>query len=185
MHPRCTALLLGSLAFLGSSVALAEASTQTPPEPSSPATAATQELRHTNNYTITSAPTKSLLRPPPKLPDITGYTHGAVLEKLEKPGSRVGRGRASLQRMLKQDTLKEFTGGDERMRVWLSRQREMPQAIFITGGYITPRELAKQVPKRYFEETSDGVFVARLPIVIGHDSILHQDVSVKDLRLSQ
>jgi poly(beta-D-mannuronate) C5 epimerase len=185
MHPRRTAHLLGSLALLSSVVVLAEAKTIALSEPSGPVAMATQELRSTDNYTITSAPTKALLRPPPKLPDIRGYTQAAVQEKLEKALANAGKGRASLQRMLKQDTLKEFTGGDERMRVWLSRQREMPQAIFISGGYITPKQLATQVPKRYFEETSEGVFVARLPIVIGNDSILHQDASVKDLRLSQ
>lgn len=145
--------------------------------------AATQELRTTDNYTIVSAPTAPLHMEPPKLPDLSPFTAAAVQEKVKVAQQKSGR--ATLQRMLQQDTLKEFTGGDERLREWVKRQREMPQAIFIEGGYITAQQIAKQVPTRYFEETAPGVFIARVPIIVGNDSSLHIDKNVKDLRLSQ
>lgn len=140
-----------------------------------------QGLRSTSNYTVISAPTEPLYMEPPQLPDLSPYTAEAVLAKID----RSRKGRAGLQRMLRQDTLKEFSGSDERLREWVARQREMPQGIFIEGGYVTPREMAKTLPKRYFEETEPGVFIARLPIIVGNDSTLHIDDQVEDLRLSQ
>jgi len=142
-----------------------------------------QMLRTTSNYTIVSAPIEPLHMEPPTLPDLSPYTAAAVQEKVRL--AQHSTGHAKLQRMLQQDTLKEFTGGDGRLGEWVKRQREMPQAIFIEGGYITPREMAQQLPKRYFEEIEPGVFIARVPIIVGHDSSLHLDAKVKDLRLSQ
>ena len=54
-----------------------------------------------------------------------------------RPGQVVVRG------MLEQNPLVEFTGGDERLREWVKRQGEMPQVVFIEGGYVTPKELAR------------------------------------------
>lgn len=145
----------------------------------------TQELLSTDNYVIRSAPIAPLRIPPPALPDISGFTKEATLARLEKKRAKLGQGKADLERMLRQDTLKEFTGSDERLKLWLGKQREMPQAIFIKGGYMTPGQMAATLPKKYFEETEPGVFVARLPVVVGHDSLLHIDESVKDFRMSQ
>src|SRR5690606_25040681 len=117
---------------------------------------------------------------PPKLPDLSPYTLDAVLAKVgDKTPARI-----VLKRMLKQDPLKDFIGGDERMREWVARQRAMPQAIFIEGGFATPQDLAKALPARYFEEQEPGVFIARLPLVVGHGATLHVDSRTKDLRLS-
>jgi len=140
-----------------------------------------KELKAAKTYTVTSAPTDLLHLPPPVLPDLSGYTAEAVNAKIQTHPA----GQVQIERMLQQDTLKEFTGGDGRLREWLSRQREMPKAVFIQGGYVTPRDLAKALPKKYFEEVEPGVFVARLPIVVQQGATLHIDKEVKDLRMSQ
>ncbi|MCT1293076.1 right-handed parallel beta-helix repeat-containing protein, partial [Pseudomonas aeruginosa] len=86
----------------------------------------TQGLKETGNYTVTTAPAEPLHLDPPKLPDLSGYTAAAVEAKIvRKPG-----GRASVQRMVQQQPLKEFTGGSNRLAEWVKRQRQMPQAIF-------------------------------------------------------
>ncbi|MHA6494150.1 mannuronan 5-epimerase AlgG [Pseudomonas borbori] len=178
-----TGLLIGGLSIASSVNAETDAAATTPELAALQLQEPTpiQELRTTDNYTIVSAPTEPLHMDPPKLPDISQFTAAAVQAKIDRKRT----GRAGMERMLQQDTLKEFTGGDERLREWVKRQREMPQAIFIEGGYITPREIAKQVPSRYFEETAPGVFIARVPVIVGNDSTLHIDEKVKDFRLSQ
>ena len=141
----------------------------------------TQELKETNNYTVTSAPIAQLHLDPPTLPDLSGYTREAVDARIvRKPGGRV-----SVKRMMQQDALKDFIGGNERLREWVSRQRGLPQAIFVEGGYMTPRDLAKKLPASQFEETAPGVFIARLPMVVAQGATLHVGPGVKELRLSQ
>ena len=83
----------------------------------------TQGLKETGNYTVTTAPAEPLHLDPPKLPDLSGYTAAAVEAKIvRKPG-----GRASVQRMVQQQPLKEFTGGSNRLAEWVKRQRQMPR----------------------------------------------------------
>ncbi|WP_336139221.1 hypothetical protein, partial [Klebsiella pneumoniae] len=118
---------------------------------------------------------------PPKLPDLSGYTAAAVEAKIvRKPG-----GRASVQRMVQQQPLKEFTGGSNRLAEWVKRQRQMPQAIFIEGGYVNLAQLAGKLPASALEQVEPGVFVARLPIVVSQGATLDIDKQVKELRLSQ
>lgn len=142
---------------------------------------ATKELRQAKSYTVTSAPIKPLYLPKPTLPDLHGYTAEAVNAKLE----RKVEGQVKVRRMLQQDALKEFLGGNNRMAEWVSRQRGMPQAIFIEGGYVNLHDLARQLPKQYFSETAPGVYLARLPIVVAHGATLHVDKQTQELRLSQ
>jgi poly(beta-D-mannuronate) C5 epimerase len=175
--------LLGAVLLLGSTALRAEVqvSLAAPANPKP----ATQELLSTDNYLIRTAPIAPLRIPPPELPDTSGFTKEAALERLDKRRNELNKGRVNLHRMLRQDTLREFTGGDERLRVWLGMQRGMPQAIFIEGGYMTPKRMAAMLPKKYFEETEPGIFVARLPVVVANDSLLYLDASVKDFRMSQ
>nr|WP_043307509.1 mannuronan 5-epimerase AlgG [Pseudomonas sp. ML96] len=133
------------------------------------------------NYRVSSAPAEPLHMEAPKLPDLTPYTPEAVQAKIQrKPAGSIG-----LQRMIGMDQLSEFTGGDQRLREWVSRQGGMPQAIVIQGGYVTPADLAKALQPRYFEETEPGIYTLRLPLVVMPGATLHIDQATKDFRLSK
>ncbi|WP_268799710.1 mannuronan 5-epimerase AlgG [Pseudomonas huanghezhanensis] len=173
-----SALLLASTAAIANSV------------PSAPAAAATKEagkpvvvkgLQQAKNYTISSPPSEPLMMDKPTLPDLSGYTAQAVEKKIVRSKA----GKVSIKRMMQEDSLKEFIGGDNKMAEWVARQHGIPQAIFIDDGYMNLRDLAKKVPNQYLSETSPGVFVARLPIVVGKKGILEVDKKTQELRLSQ
>nr|WP_296181565.1 mannuronan 5-epimerase AlgG [Pseudomonas sp. UBA1879] len=138
-------------------------------------------LHQAKTYTISSAPTEPLKMDKPKLPDLSGYT----LEAMQKKIVRSKPGKVSIRRMMQEDSLKEFIGGDNKMAEWVARQHGIPEAIFIDDGYMNLQDLAKKVPKQYLSETSPGVFLARLPIVVGHKGILEIDKKTVELRLSQ
>jgi poly(beta-D-mannuronate) C5 epimerase len=138
-------------------------------------------LHQAKTYTITSAPIEPLLMDKPKLPDLSGYTQQAMQKKIV----RTKPGKASIKRMMQEDSLKEFIGGDNKMAEWVARQHGIPEAIFVDDGYMTLQDLAKKVPKQYLSETSPGVFLARLPIVVGRKGILEIDKRTVELRLSQ
>ncbi|TBV90823.1 poly(beta-D-mannuronate) C5 epimerase [Azotobacter chroococcum] len=132
-------------------------------------------------YSVTSASIEALHLDAPKLPDLSGYTPAAVEAKIQrKPG-----GHLAVRRMLQQNALKDFTGGNERLREWVSRQGGMPHAIFVEGGYVELSQLARQLPPSQFAETAPGVYVARLPIVVAPGATLHIGKNVKELRLSE
>ncbi|WP_238474411.1 mannuronan 5-epimerase AlgG [Pseudomonas cavernae] len=167
--------LLAALLLLGSTTALAN-------QPSvAPAAGATKELRQAKTYTVSSAPIEPLRLDKPKLPDLSGYTAAAVQAKIQ----RNQPGRVSVRRMLQQDALKEFIGGNNRLAEWVKRQQSMPQAIFVEGGYVNLTELAQKLPKQYFSQTAAGVYLARLPIVVAQGATLHIDAKTQELRLSQ
>ncbi|WP_236206962.1 mannuronan 5-epimerase AlgG [Pseudomonas tohonis] len=140
-----------------------------------------KELKETKNYTVTSAPVDQLHLDAPTLPDLSGYTAQAVEAKID----RSKQGKVVVRRMLQQDALKDFIGGNERMREWVTRQRGMPQAIFIEGGHVTPADIAKALPDSQFSETEPGVYIARLPVVVAQDANLEIGKDTKDFRLSQ
>ncbi|MCG4454190.1 mannuronan 5-epimerase AlgG [Pseudomonas sp. MMS21-TM103] len=143
--------------------------------------APTQALKETNNYTVTSVPVEQLHLDTPSLPDLSGYTAAAVEAKIQRtPGGKV-----VVRRMLQQDALKDFVGGNERLREWVQRQHGMPHAIFIEGGYVTPKDLARSLPDSQFSEVEPGVYLARLPIVVAQGATLHVGKDTKELRLSQ
>jgi poly(beta-D-mannuronate) C5 epimerase len=135
-------------------------------------------------YTVTSAPTAPLDMAPPKLPDLSGYTAEAVEAKL-KPLRNGPHAKISVHRMMQEDVLKEFIGGNNKMAEWVARQHGIPQAIFVEDGYYNLKDLAKTVPAQYFRETSPGVYLARLPIIVGHKAVMEIDKQVQELRLSQ
>jgi mannuronan 5-epimerase len=141
----------------------------------------TQTLKQAKTYTVTSAPIEPLHLAAPTLPDLSGYSAEAVEAKIE----RSKKGQVVVRRMLQQDALKDFIGGDERLREWVNRQQGMPNAIFVEGGYITLQDLAKQLPDNQFSQVKPGVYLARLPIVVAQNATLHVDKNVEELRLSQ
>src|SRR3546814_13874973 len=88
---------------------------------------------------------------PPKLPDLTRYTAETAIAKIRKSP----RGHAEVRSMLDELSFKGFMGRDERMRDWAARQRSLPQVIFVSG-YMTPKDIARQVPHQYFQKVSKG-----------------------------
>ncbi len=76
-------------------------------------------------------------------------------------------GKISIRRMMQEDALKDFIGGDNKMAEWVVRQHGIPQAIFVDDGYMNLKDVAKKLPKQYVIETAPGVFLAKLPIVVG------------------
>ncbi len=140
-----------------------------------------KELQQAKTYTISSPPTAPLELPKPALPDLTGYTAAAMEKKIvrSKPG------KVSIRRMMQEDALKDFIGGDNKMAEWVVRQHGIPQAIFVDDGYLNLKDLLGKVPKQYLSETSPGVFLAKLPIVVGRKGILDIDKKTQELRLSQ
>lgn len=137
-------------------------------------------LKETGNYTVQTIAEETLHLDPPKLPDLSGYTAEAVAKMID----RSKPGKAVLQRMVQQQPLKEFTGGSNRLAEWVKRQKQMPQAIFIEGGYVNLAALAGKLGKS-LEQVEPGVYVARLPIVVSQGATLEIDGKVKELRLSQ
>lgn len=140
-----------------------------------------KELQQAKTYTISSPPTAPLEMPKPALPDLSGYTAAAM----EKKVVRTKPGKVSVRRMMQEDALKDFIGGDNKMAEWVVRQHGIPQAIFVDDGYMNLKDLLGKVPKQYLSETSPGVFLAKMPIVVGRKGILEIDKKTQELRLSQ
>lgn len=175
-----------SLSLLASALLLASGAAFASLEPAPAATPGKQpivakELQQAKTYTVSSAPTEQLKLAKPKLPDLSGVTAEAAAAKIvrSKPG------KISVRRMMQEDALKDFIGGDNKMAEWVVRQHGIPQAIFIDDGYINLKELVKKLPRQYISETSPGVYLARLPIVVGRKGILDIDGQTRELRLSQ
>lgn len=171
-HKGAISLLAGAL-LLASSAAFASVAPVTP--------TVAKELQQAKTYTVSTAPTAPLDIPKPALPDLSGYTREAVAAKIVRSKA----GKVSVRRMMQENALKDFIGGDNKMAEWVVRQGGIPQAIFIDDGYVNLKDLAKRLPKQYFSETAPGVYLARLPIVVGHQGILDIDSSTKELRLSE
>ena len=171
-------LLAGAL-LLASATGFANAESASVEPAAKPATMA-KELQQAKTYTVSSAPTAPLELATPKLPDISGYTAEAVAAKIVRSKA----GKISVRRMMQEDALKDFIGGDNKMAEWVVRQHGIPQAIFVDDGYMNLKDVAKKLPK-YVIETAPGVFLAKLPIVVGRHGILEIDKQTRELRLSQ
>lgn len=176
-----SALLLASTAAIASTAPAPHAAAAQPATQPAPSDDVVKGLHQAQTYTITSPPTGPLMMDKPKLPDLSGYTQQAMQKKIVRSKA----GKVSVRRMMQEDSLKEFIGGDNKMSEWVARQHGIPQAIFIDDGYMTLQDLAKKVPKQYLSETSPGVFLARLPIVVGKKGIFEIDKKTSELRLSQ
>ena len=175
-----SALLLASTAAMASTAPVAQVAPAAAAQPAD-GEEVVKGLHQAKTYTITSPPTGPLMMDKPKLPDLSGYTQQAMQKKIVRSKAA----KVSIRRMMQEDALKEFIGGDNKMSEWVARQHGIPQAIFVDDGYMNLQELAKKVPKQYLSETSPGVFLARLPIVVGKKGILEIDKKTSELRLSQ
>ncbi|WP_259740079.1 mannuronan 5-epimerase AlgG [Pseudomonas brassicacearum] len=176
----------GSLSLLVGAMLLTSSAVFANVEPAAPVPKGQQAtvakgLQQAKTYTVSSAPTASLELAAPTLPDLSGYTAQAVAAKIVRSKA----GKISVRRMMQEDALKDFIGGDNKMAEWVVRQHGIPQAIFIDDGYINLKDLTQKLPKQYFSETSPGVFLARLPIVVGQKGILEIDQHTQELRLSE
>jgi mannuronan 5-epimerase len=133
-------------------------------------------------YVVRAVPGEGLTLAPPKLPDLRGYTSKAVLDLVPKGP----KGQAAIRRMVEVTTLREFVaGGVGRLREWAARQTQNPRVIVIERGVMTPADLAKAVDKEHFQETAPGVYVLRLPLLVGREASFHIDAKTKEFRLSQ
>lgn len=116
----------------------------------------------------------------PKLPDLGAYTYENVLKKID----RSQRGSASIGAILAEPGFKVLTyNGSVGLSNFAKLQGDGIRAIIVSGGLVTPAEMAQTIPQQYFVETKPGVFLARLPILVRHGATLLIDKSVKQLRL--
>ena len=182
-HALLESAVLSSALLLASAGAMANSPAPAPAAAAKPAAGeeVVKGLHQAKTYTISSPPAEPLMMDKPKLPDLSGYTQQAMQKKIV----RTKPGKVAIRRMMQEDSLKEFIGGDNKMAEWVARQHGIPQAIFIEDGYMNLQDLAKKVPKQYLSETSPGVYLARLPIVVGKTGIFEIDKKTTELRLSQ
>ncbi|GHT85752.1 poly(beta-D-mannuronate) C5 epimerase [Betaproteobacteria bacterium] len=134
----------------------------------------------TNTYTVTSIAAETLDLAEPRLPDLSGYTRAAIEAKIRRDKPAV----VAVHGIHGQDAMEQFIGSDNNMAEWVRRQHGIPQAIFITGGYINLADLARQLPQ-HLREVEPGIYLARLPIVVIQGATLHIDAKTRELRLSQ
>lgn len=133
-------------------------------------------------YAVRAESGDTLKLTPPVLPDLDRFTSDAVARMIPQGP----RGHVAVKRMVEIETLHEFVGGPAgRLAESAARQSTNPRAILIEGGLMTPRDLARSLPHEQFEETSPGVFVLRMPLVVAQGATLHIDSSTKEFRLSQ
>jgi poly(beta-D-mannuronate) C5 epimerase len=170
---------MNAQSLLVAAILLASATASADPAAKAPTIA--KGLQQAKTYTISSPPTAPLEMAKPALPDLSGYTAAAMEKKIV----RTQPGKISIRRMMQEDALKDFIGGDNKMAEWVVRQHGIPQAIFVDDGYMNLKDLLGKVPKQYLSETSPGVFLAKLPIVVGRKGILEIDKKTQELRLSQ
>lgn len=114
------------------------------------------------------------------LPDVSGYTGAAIQARL---ASWQGRPGVASESRMSADALtrKFFMGG--RLSEWARKQQRFPQVLMIDHGLVTLSTLARQFPDAVVDQ-GDGVYLARLPIVVGAKAALLVDQG-NTLRLSE
>jgi len=116
----------------------------------------------------------------PKLPDLSRYNYNAALKKIDR--SRIGS--VSIGSMLAEPGMKVLTyKGSVGLSNFAKFQKSGLQAIIVRDGLVTLNDLAKALPKEHFSEVQQGIYLARLPILVRHGATLLIDKSVKQLRL--
>ena len=134
-HPAnkgAVSLLAGAL-LLASSMAFASV------EPPRPGLA--KELQQAKTYTVRTSHSAPLEIAKPALPDISGYTAEAAAAKIVRSTA----GKVSVRRMMQENALKDFIGGDNKMAEWVVRQGGIPQDVPGQGGIGQVIELLQQV----------------------------------------
>jgi poly(beta-D-mannuronate) C5 epimerase len=118
-----SALLLASTAAIASTAPAPHAAAAQPAAQPAPSDDVVKGLHQAQTYTITSPPTGPLMMDKPKLPDLSGYTQQAMQKKIVRSKA----GKVSVRRMMQEDSLKEFIGGDNKMSEWVARQHGIPR----------------------------------------------------------
>ena len=108
----------------------------------------------------------------PSIPDISAYNLEAIKAKIPKSKKPV----ISTQRLIRRGPLKDFVRGT-RMLEWAKRQLSSPKVIEIESGVATLDDIAAAVDSQHFEKLASGTYIARLPIVVGHNATLLIDGS--------
>ncbi len=117
----------------------------------------------------------------PKLPDLSRYTYNMALKKIDR--SRTGS--VSIGSMLAEPGMKVLTyKGSVGLSNFAKFQNNGLQAIIVSDGLVTLNDLARALPKEHFSHAQQGIYLARLPILVRHGATLLIDKSVKQLRLS-
>jgi mannuronan 5-epimerase len=134
------------------------------------------------SYRVFAEDAAQLRFTPPALPDLTGYTSAAVVAKIDRSTG----GNVVVAPLLSEPGFNSLTTAvGQGLRELALRQKGGLRALVIEGGYVELPALARSLPKDVFEQTSPGVYVARLPILVRHGATLHIGPNVKQLRLSQ
>lgn len=152
---------------------------EAPADPQRPApSAADLQAR----YRLASADPESLPFTPPRLPDLGQYT----AERMANKVSRVPKGSASVASLLNEPGFKSLTSAiGQGLSELAVRQHGGLRAIFVEHGHQRLADLARSLPAELFEQTSPGIYLARLPILVRHGATLEIGPEVRELRLSQ
>lgn len=153
---------------------------------SSIASAELNELnnQHTEHQTIThkvkEIPSSQFQWGSPHIPDSSVYNLQNVREKIPQKKTAV----ISIQRLVRKGPLKDFVR-NTRLLEWAKRQLSSPKVIEIESGLATLEQIANAVDKQYFEKLPNGVYITRLPIVVGHGATLLIDGSPSSIGHSE
>ncbi|MCV2884908.1 right-handed parallel beta-helix repeat-containing protein [Aestuariibacter sp. AA17] len=122
------------------------------------------------DFTVSTLKAESTENFSPSLPSLEGFTEQAVRTKLLAYPSK---GKTSVERMVGNfEALKFYRLG--LITEWSKRQGEFPKAIFVRDGKVTLDEIHAAAPEE-LSITKDGKYIARVPIIVGHDGILVVD----------
>lgn len=138
-------------------------------------------IPNVGRYIVRAAPEDVLAMAAPELPDLAPFNAAAAMAKIQRKPA----GRVRYVRLVDAIELTEFTGGDGRLVEWAARQPSNPRAIVIDGGYMTPRDLALALPPEHFEQTAPGVYLLRMPLIVGQGATLHIDGDTREFRMSE
>ncbi len=126
----------------------------------------------TATHAVNEIPTSQFQWDAPPIPDSSAYNLEAVKAKIpanEKPV-------ITIQRLVRSGPLKDFVRGT-RLLEWAERQFSSPKTIEIDSGVATLEDIANAVDSQYFEKLRNGVYIARLPILVGNNATLLIDGS--------
>ncbi|MDP3293187.1 MAG: right-handed parallel beta-helix repeat-containing protein [Nevskia sp.] len=116
----------------------------------------------------------------PKLPDLSAYNYSNISKKI----NRSRKGVAFLGTLVGEPGFKALTNKfSVGLETFAKLQGGALKAIIIRDGLVTPGEIARSIPREFFEEVSAGTYISRLPILVRHGSTLLIDKTTKELRL--
>lgn len=117
------------------------------------------------------------------MPNLDVYNEQSFQDLMDRKNTM--KGSVKLVRMFDQLSLSSFTAG-ERSIEWAARQRSHPQAIVVSGGAVSLKDIYETISdKRYIEKLADNSYLLRLPLVVERGGLLiADDTDVDELKLS-